>query len=44
MLARYTNGQTIAQGQVVLANFSNPQGLAPLGGNACSRPSPRARR
>ncbi len=33
MLARYTNGQTIAQGQVVLANFANPQGLAPQGGN-----------
>jgi flagellar hook protein FlgE len=32
--ARYTNGQTQAQGRVVLANFSNPQGLLPLGGNA----------
>jgi flagellar hook protein FlgE len=34
--ARYTNGQTLAQGQTVLANFANPQGLAPLGGNAWS--------
>jgi flagellar hook protein FlgE len=32
--ARYTNGQTIAQGQVALATFANPQGLAPLGGDA----------
>ena len=32
--ARYTNGQTIAQGQVALATFANLQGLAPLGGNA----------
>lgn len=33
VLARYTNGQTRAQGQIVLANFVNPQGLAPQGGN-----------
>lgn len=33
ILARYTNGQTLAQGQVVLANFANPQGLLSLGGN-----------
>lgn len=32
--ARYTNGQTVAQGQVALATFANPQGLSPLGGNA----------
>ncbi len=32
--ARYTNGQTVAQGQIVLASFTNPQGLQPLGGNA----------
>nr|HMN81950.1 flagellar hook protein FlgE [Burkholderiaceae bacterium] len=32
--ARYTNGQTLAQGQVALATFANPQGLSPLGGNA----------
>jgi len=30
---RYTNGQTRAQGQVVLATFTNPNGLQPLGGN-----------
>jgi flagellar hook protein FlgE len=30
----YTNGQTRAQGQVVLASFTNPNGLQPLGGNA----------
>ena len=33
ILGRYTNGQTLAQGQIVLANFTNPQGLQPLGGN-----------
>jgi len=33
ILGRYTNGQTRAQGQVVLANFVNPQGLASLGNN-----------
>ncbi len=27
--ARYSNGQTQAQGQVALANFANPQGLKP---------------
>lgn len=31
VVARYTNGQFLAQGQVALANFSNPQGLQPLG-------------
>lgn len=31
--ARYTNGETRAQGQIALANFSNPEGLASLGGN-----------
>jgi flagellar hook protein FlgE len=30
---RYSNGQSQTLGQVVLANFSNPQGLQPLGGN-----------
>jgi flagellar hook protein FlgE len=29
--ARYSNGQSRALGQVVLSNFSNPQGLRPLG-------------
>lgn len=32
--ARYSNGQTKAAGQVLLATFRNPQGLQPLGGNA----------
>ena len=31
---RYTNGQTRAQGQIALANFTNPQGLIAQGGNA----------
>ncbi|WP_085316796.1 flagellar hook protein FlgE [Derxia lacustris] len=30
---RYTNGQTKAQGRVVLTDFANPQGLAALGDN-----------
>ncbi len=30
---RYSNGQTIAQGQVVLANFTNPNGLKSMGNN-----------
>lgn len=33
ILGRYTNGQTQALGQVVLNNFSNPQGLQPVGNN-----------
>jgi flagellar hook protein FlgE len=33
ILGRYTNGQTRAQGQIVLANFVNTQGLAALGNN-----------
>ncbi len=33
MVARYTNGQTRQQGQVVLANFKNPGGLTQLGSN-----------
>ncbi|MBB5205940.1 flagellar hook protein FlgE [Inhella inkyongensis] len=31
--ARYSNGQTKPAGQIELANFRNPQGLQPLGGN-----------
>ncbi len=31
--ASYTNGDTAAAGQIPLANFRNPQGLQPLGGN-----------
>ncbi|MFC3606715.1 flagellar hook protein FlgE [Stutzerimonas tarimensis] len=31
IFARYTNGQTKLQGQVVLASFANAQGLIPIG-------------
>jgi len=31
VLARFSNGQSQAQGQLVLADFGNPQGLQPLG-------------
>jgi flagellar hook protein FlgE len=31
VLARFSNGQTASQGQVMLANFGNPQGLQPMG-------------
>lgn len=31
IFARYTNGQSRIQGQVILANFANVQGLAPVG-------------
>ena len=34
ILGQYSNGQTKALGQVVLANFTNPNGLEPLGNNA----------
>lgn len=30
---RYSNGQTFAQGQIVLANFTNPNGLLSMGNN-----------
>lgn len=33
ILGRYTNGQSRAQGQIVLANFINPQGMVSLGNN-----------
>jgi flagellar hook protein FlgE len=33
ILGRYTNGQSRAQGQLVLANFINAQGLVALGNN-----------
>ncbi|EGJ09579.1 MULTISPECIES: flagellar hook protein FlgE [Rubrivivax] len=33
VLARYSNGQSKPAGQLELANFRNPQGLQPLGGN-----------
>ncbi|MEY4757115.1 MAG: hypothetical protein RJA34_2013 [Pseudomonadota bacterium] len=31
--ASYSNGQTLAEGMLALANFRNPQGLEPIGGN-----------
>ncbi|KRW62256.1 flagellar hook protein FlgE [Pseudomonas sp. TTU2014-080ASC] len=31
IFARYTNGQSKAQGQILLANFANIQGLTPVG-------------
>lgn len=34
--AQYSNGQTKPAGQVEIANFRNPQGLQPNGGNAWS--------
>ncbi|NHA13384.1 flagellar hook protein FlgE [Thioalkalivibrio sp. XN279] len=34
VLARFTNGQSRALGQLALANFPNPQGLQQLGNNA----------
>ena len=39
IVGRYTNGQSRALGQVVLANFTNPNGLQSLGGNAWSESS-----
>jgi flagellar hook protein FlgE len=33
VLGQYTNGQSKAVGQVILATFRNPQGLQPLGDN-----------
>ena len=36
LFARYTNGESLALGQVALANFANPQGLRPNGGSAWS--------
>lgn len=34
ILGRYTNGQSRPLGQILLANFTSPQGLQPLGNNA----------
>lgn len=39
ILGQYSNGQTKALGQVVLANFKNPNGLEPLGNNAWAESS-----
>jgi len=33
ILGRYSNGQSRALGQILLANFTNPQGLQPMGNN-----------
>ena len=33
IIGNYTNGQTVAQGQIALANFTNPQGLSALSNN-----------
>jgi flagellar hook protein FlgE len=39
ILGQYSNGQTKPLGQIVLANFTNPQGLEPLGNNAFAQSS-----
>ena len=37
VMATYSNGQSKPAGQIELANFRNPQGLSPLGGNLWAR-------
>lgn len=39
VLGQYSNGQSQALGQIVLANFGNPNGLSPLGNNAWAETS-----
>jgi flagellar hook protein FlgE len=39
ILGHYSNGQSKPLGQIVLANFTNPQGLEPLGNNAYAESS-----
>jgi flagellar hook protein FlgE len=39
ILGQYSNGQSHALGQIVLANFANPNGLSPLGNNAWAETS-----
>ncbi len=39
ILGRYTNGQSATLGQVILTNFTNPQGLQPLGDNGWAETS-----
>ncbi|MGK0170136.1 MAG: flagellar hook protein FlgE, partial [Gammaproteobacteria bacterium] len=39
VLARFSNGEVQAQGQVALANFSNSQGLQPMGNTAWAETS-----
>ncbi|MDM8347709.1 flagellar hook protein FlgE [Pseudomonas sp. sp1636] len=34
IFARYTNGQSNVQGQIILASFADPQGLTPVGKSA----------
>jgi flagellar hook protein FlgE len=39
LLGQYSNGRSQPLGQIVLANFSNPNGLEPLGNNAWAETS-----
>ena len=39
IVGRYTNGQSATLGQVVLASFTNPNGLQPLGNNTWAETS-----
>ncbi|MFL6707279.1 MAG: flagellar hook protein FlgE [Massilia sp.] len=39
ILGQYSNGKSQALGQIVLANFANPNGLSPLGNNAWAETS-----
>jgi flagellar hook protein FlgE len=39
VLGQYSNGQSQSLGQIVLANFANPNGLTPLGNNAWAETS-----
>ncbi len=39
ILGQYSNGRSQALGQIVLANFANPNGLSPLGNNAWAETS-----
>ena len=39
ILGQYSNGQSQSLGQIVLANFANPNGLTPLGNNAWAETS-----
>jgi flagellar hook protein FlgE len=36
---RYSNGQTLSQGQIILASFTNQQGLQPIGNSAWAETS-----
>ena len=39
ILGQYSNGKTAPLGQIVLANFANPNGMTPLGNNAWAESS-----